>query len=312
MAHTDHRKTYTGGRFAFELDDRNSAGFVTSIDGGAFKADAIQYQQGADQYVSKYTGRAKFDDITVTVGAAMSPAFWSWVSSSLDRKPQRRNGALVGYDFDFKERSRRSFFSALIAEVGFPGCDASSKSSSVLTIKITPERIDYKKGDGHSFSGSQAQDQMTKQKRWVSSNFKFSLDRFPDPNAMRSVKVEPFTVKQNIIDNPVGVEKHSRKEAGRLELPPLVVTFPEFQMQEWMDWWDESVKQGDRKQQYTTGVLTYLASDMNSELMHVEFSGVSLASVELDKSEAHKEGIATAKATLSIEGLTLKTGDGTV
>lgn len=308
----DHRKTYTGGRFAFELDDRSSAGFVNSIDGAHFKADAITYQQGADPYVTKYTGRAKYDDITVSVGAAMSPPFWKWVSSSLDRKPQRRNGALVGYDFDFKERSRRSFFGALIAEVGFPACDATAKSSSALSIKITPELIEYKKGDGHKFSGSQAQDQMTKQKMWMSSNFKFSLDRFSDPNAMKSVKVEAFTVKQNIIENPVGTEKHARKEAGRLELPPIVVTFPEYQMEDWMSWWDESVRRGNRKDQYTTGHLTYLASDLQTELMRVELDGVSLVSVELDKFEAHKEAIATAKATLSVEGLTLSAGDGTV
>ena len=41
--------------------------------------------------------------------------------------------------------------------------------------------------------------------------------------------------------------------------------------------------------------------------MHVEISGVSLLSVEIDKYEAHKEGVAQAKATLNIEGLTLKT-----
>jgi len=307
----DQKKAYTGGRFAFEFDDKASAGFVSGIDGAHFKSDAISYQQGADFYTSKYAGRAKYDDITVTVGAAMSPPFWKWVSASLDRKPQRRNGALVGYDFDFCERSRRSFRDGLIAEVGFPALDAASKSAATLSIKITPEFVEYKKGDGHKLTGGQAQDQMTKQKLWLTSNFRFSLDRFKGSDAMSSVKVEAFTVKQNIIDNPVGHEKISRKEAGRLELPQIVVTFPEHQMEAWMSWWDQSVGQGDRKDQYTTGVITYLASD-RSELMHIELSGVSLQSLELDKYEAHKEAMASAKATLNIEGLVLKTGDGTV
>jgi phage tail-like protein len=306
------RKTYTGGRFAFEFDDKASAGFVSGIDGANFKADPILSQQGADFHVTKYAGRAKYDDITINVGAAMSPPFWKWVASSLENKPQRRNGALVGYDFDFCERSRRSFFSGLIAEIGFLALDAASKSAASLSIKITPEYIEYKKGDGHKLSGGQAQDQMTKQKRWLTSNFRFSLDRFKGSDAMLSVKVEAFTVKQNIIDNPVGTEKHSRKEVGRLELPQIVVTFPEHQMEDWMKWWDDSVAKGDRKDQYTTGVITYFASDQSTELMHIELSGVSLLSIELDKYEAHKETIATAKATLNIEGLTLKTGEGTV
>lgn len=312
MAQQDLRKTYTGGRFAFEFDDKTSAGFVSGIDGAHFKSDPIVYQQGADLHVAKYAGRAKYDDITINVGAAMSPPFWKWVAASLDGKPQRRNGALVGYDFDFCERTRRSFFSGLIAEIGFPALDAASKNVAGLTIKITPEYIEYKKGDGHKFSGGQAQDQMTKQKKWLTSNFRFSLDRFKAPDAMRSVKVEAFTVKQNIIDNPVGNEMHSRKEVGRLELPQIVVTFPESQMEDWMKWWDESVAKGNRKDQYTTGVITYYASDMKSELMHIELAGVSLLSVELDKYEAQKEAIATAKATLNIEGLTLKNGEGTV
>lgn len=308
----DLKKAYTGGRFAFELDDKSSAGFVSGIDGGQFKADVVSSQSGADFHVAKYAGRAKYDDITVTVGAAMSPAFWKWVAASLDGKPQRRNGALVGYDFDFCERSRRSFFAGLIAEIGFPALDAASKNAAALSVKITPEHIEYKKGDGHKFSGGQAQDQMTKQKRWLTSNFRFSLDRFKGSDAMKSVKVEAFTVKQNVIDNPVGNEMYSRKEVGRLELPQIVVTFPETQMDDWMKWWDESVAKGNRKDQYTTGVITYYASDMSTELMRIELAGVSLLSLELDKFEAHKEAIATAKATLNIEGLTLKTGEGTV
>ncbi|HEX6837170.1 MAG TPA: phage tail protein [Polyangia bacterium] len=308
----DLKKTYTGGRFAFEFDDKASAGFVSGIDGAHFKADAVVYQQGSDFHVTKYAGRAKYDDITINVGAAMSPPFWKWVASSLDGKPQRRNGALVGYDFDFCERSRRSFYSGLIAEIGFPALDGASKNSASLTVKITPEHVEYKKGDGHKMSGSQAQDQMTKQKRWLTSNFRFSLDRFKGGDAMKSVKVEAFTVKQGVIDNPVGNEMYSRKEVGRLELPQIVVTFPESQMEDWMKWWDESVAKGNRKDQYTTGVITYYASDMSTELMRIELAGVSLLSVELDKYEAHKESIATAKATLNIEGLALKTGEGTV
>jgi len=308
----DLKDSYTGGRFAFEFDDRNSAGFVSGIDGAHFKSDAITYQSGADFFVTKYAGRAKYDDITINVGAAMSPPFWKWVAASLEGKSSRRNGALVGYDFDFHERSRRSFYAGLIAEIGFPALDAASKNAATLAIKITPEHIEYKKGDGHKFSGGQAQDQMTKQKRWLTSNFRFSLDRFKGSDAMKSVKVEAFTVKQAIIDNPVGTEKYSRKEVGRLELPQIIVTFPESQMEKWMEWWDESVGKGDRKDKTTTGIITYYANDQKSELMHIELAGVSLVSVELDKYEAQKESIASAKATLVIEGLTLKTGEGTV
>lgn len=307
------RTTYTGGRFTFEFDDRRPAGFVTGIEGANFKADPVVYQRGADSLVTSYAGRAKYDDITITVGAAMSPLFWKWVSASLAGRPERRNGALVGYDFDFNERTRRSFFDGVIAEIGFPALDAASKNAATMSIKITPEYIKYDKASGNRLEGGgQAQDQMKKQKMWLTSNFRFSLDRFKNTDSLRNVKVEAFTVKQNVLDNPVGSEKYARKEFGRLDLPQIVATFPESQMKTWMEWWDESVAQGNRKDKQTNGVITYYASDQKTELMHVEISGASLLSLEVDKYEAHKEGIATAKATLTIEGLTLKTGAGNV
>jgi phage tail-like protein len=308
----DKNKAYTGGRFAFEFDDKHAQGFVNAIDGGQFKSDPVTMSTGADFYVSKYAGRAKFDDITISVGAAMSPGFWKWVSASLAYKPERRTGAIVGYDFNFCERSRRSFFDALISEIGFPALDATAKAAGNLTIKLTPERIEWKKGDGHTLSGGQALDQMQKQKRWLTSNFRFGLERFKGSDTLRNCKVEAFTVKQAIIDNPVGHEKNSRKEVGRIELPQIAVSFPESQVDEWMKWYDTAVRKGDRKDQYTTGAISYLASDQQTELMRIDLAGVSLLSLELDKYEAHKEGLAMAKATLNIEELKLSAGKGNV
>lgn len=306
-------KPYTGGKFTLELDQRESAGFVNAIDGGHFKsAGTVASMVGADNYVTKYTGKPSYDDITITVGMAMSPKFWGWVKASLDYKPERRNGALVGYDFNYKERSRRSFYGALISEIGFPALDASSKNNAALNIKITPERMEYKKGDGSSLSGGAAQDQMAKQKRWLTSNFRFELDKFKGDASLRNCKIEAFTVKQNVITNPVGTELDTRREVGRLELPSIVVTFPESDNEKWMRWFDDAVAKGNRADQYTTGFISYLGSDGQAELLRIELAGVSLVSLEIDKWEAHKESIANTKATLNVEQMTLKPGKGTI
>ncbi len=305
-------KPYTGGKFALELDSREAVGFVNAIDGGHFKADPVVSMVGVDNYVTRYTGKPKYDDVTISVGMAMSPSFWKWVQASLEYKPQRRNGALVSYDFDFKERSRRSFYRALISEIGFPALDASSKSTAVINIKFSPERLEWKKGDESALGSGQAQNQVSKQKLWLSSNFRFELDKMRGDPKLRNVKVEAFTVKQNVIANPVGYEQDTRKEVGRLELPQIVVTFPESAAEPWMDWYDTAVAKGDRSDQYTTGVISYLAADLNRELARLELGGVSLVSLEIDKYEAAKEQIATVKATLNIEALKLVTGDGTV
>lgn len=301
---------YTAGMFTFELDDGKPVGFVSSVDGGHFKsAGAVTSMVGADNYVTKYAGRPTYDDIVITIGTAMSPAFWKWVRASLDRKPERRNGALVGYDFKMQERTRRTFYGALISEIGFPALDAGAKSSAALTIKIAPERIEFKEGDHSKLSGGQAQDQLRKQKRWLPSNFRFELDRFKGDPALQSAKVDAFAVKQNIIQNPIGHSLEAHKEPGRLELPALVVTFPEAHMAPWMRWYDEAVAKGERRHQYTTGVITYYDSS-RSELMRLELGGVSLLSLEIEKYEAHKEAISSCKATLNLESLSLTPGQG--
>jgi tail tube protein gp19 len=308
----DRIKAYAGGRFALELDQRQPAGWIGSIDGGHFKSQAVSSMVGADRYVTRYAGKPTYDDITISVGAAMSPPFWAWVQASLDGEPQRRNGAIVGYDFDLCERTRRTFAAALISEIQFPALDSTSKNPANISIKMSPEHIQYDKANGTKLSPSQAKDEGTKQKMWLSNNFRFTLDRFKGDESLHNAKVESFTVKQNIIQNPIGYELETRKEVGRLELPNLVVSFPESLAHGWFDWFNTAVVQGDRGKQYTTGAIHYLSQDMRTELMRIDFDGVSLLSLDIDKLEAGREAIAQVKATLNIEGIKLSTGQGTV
>ncbi len=300
---------YTGGRFVLELDDKKPVGFVTSIDGGHFKADPVPSLVGDSFTVTKVPGKPKYEDITVTVGMAMSPAFWKWVKASLDNAPERRNGALVGYDFNNKERSRRTFKNALISEIGFPALDGGSKNQGLLTIKLSPEGFEWKEGDGSALQNSQANNEITKQKMWLTSNFSVNLEKFKGDDSLRKAKVEAFTVKQNVIVNNVGPELESRKEIGRLELPQIQVSFAEANLKNWMEWYDKSVVKGVPTE--TTGSITYLASDMKLELMRIELDGVGLTSLEIEKYEAAKEGIARVKATLYVETIRLVSGKGT-
>src|SRR5438046_231584 len=85
----ERKAAYFGGRFTLELDDKKPVGFVTSIDGGHFKADPVPSLVGASNVITRYAGKPKYDDITITCGMAMSPAFWKWLQASLDNKPAR-------------------------------------------------------------------------------------------------------------------------------------------------------------------------------------------------------------------------------
>lgn len=303
---------YTAGRFTLELDQEKSVGWLTSVDGGQLKSGAVDSQRGFNGLVSRYAGRPSYDDITITCGAALSNEFWKWVQASLDAKPERRNGAIVAYDFDQHERSRRTFTAALISEIGFPQLDAASRTAAAFTIKISPETIAYKAGDGSSMLNQNSNDEVSKQKRWLASHFEVVIDRFKSDSRMRNCKVEAFTVKQNIIADPVGSMLVARKQPGRLEMPQLVLTFPEHAAGLWSEWFQKAVVEGNRKDQFTSGHISYLGTDLKTELMRVDFDGLSLLSLEFDKLEAHKEAVFSCKATMNVESLKLNTGSGTV
>jgi phage tail-like protein len=310
-----HLRPYTGGVFALELDEGNRAvpiGFVTAIDGGHPKSDPVSSLVGHSWLVEKFPGKPKYDDITLTIGMSSSPAMWKWIKASITNRPERRSGAIVVYDMKRRERQRRTFRDALIAEVGFPALDASSKSSATLTVKISPESIEFvEPHHGHAGNPTWGQDELAKQKMWLTSNFRFSLDRFKGDPTLRNAKIEAFTVKQNIITNNIGLRLESQKEVGRLEMPTIQVSFPMADMKLWAEWYKKSIAEGEFPDEMTNGAISYLSSD-GDELMRLELSQVGLSALELEKLEAHKEGVAKVKATLTVETLALQGADGTV
>jgi phage tail-like protein len=313
-----HLRPYTGGQFALELEDGGGnsvpVGFLTAIDGGHFKSDEVKSMVGYDNYlVTKFPGKPKYDDITLTLGMATSPGFWNWIKASLNNKPERRSGAIVVYDFKKRERQRRTFTNALLSEIGFPALDASSKASANMTIKISPESLTWDEPSNEKAGPFGGQNEVPKQKMWLASNFAFELEKFKGDKRLRHAKIEAFTIKQAVVSNPIGMFLETPKEPSRLEMPGIQVTFSQSNADPWVDWYNKAVVKGNFPDQLTTGSITYYASDgEKTELMTVHLDGVGLTSLEFDKLEAHRDGIARVKASLYIDSLKLDMGDGTV
>jgi phage tail-like protein len=308
-------QAYAAGRFQLELDDASgqavAVGFVNSIDGGHFKADPIKSMVGDSRIVTYYAGKPKFEDITISMGMAASPPMWDWIKASLHRKPERRNGAIVGYDLKNRERSRRSFYNALISEVGFPAMDSGAKSTAMLQIKISPETVHWDNGDESELAPAWAQHELRKQKLFLTKNFQFLVDKFQGDKALRHAKIDAFTVKQNIAQAPVGTVLHNHKEPARIDLPALNVTFATSHVDPWHQWWHSTVHA--HAPETTNAALVYYGSDnYQTELMRLEFKEMTLLNLEFEKFEAQKDGISRVKAVLQPEDVHYMTGEGTV
>src|SRR5262249_28753645 len=123
---------------------------------------------------------------------------------------------------------------------------------------------------------------------------------------------EGFTIKQAISTNPIGRMLETHKYAGLVETPNLQVSFPQSQVEPWMKWYEKCVRHGNYIGELTTGSIVYYASDGDTVLMTLHLENVGITSLEFDKLEAHKEGIARVKVTLYVEKMRLETAKGTV
>jgi phage tail-like protein len=239
------------GQFGIELDGVLQ-GFVESAEGGGATADVITERVGVDGIAHKHLAGVKYEDIVITCGAGMSPAFFKAVADAFQGRSSRRNGAIVEYDYSLSQLSRLEFSNAIITEVGLPALDASSKDAARMTIKFSPETTRYKKSGGRANGGLTG-----KAKAWTPANFRLVISGL---DCTRVARVEAITVKQTLVDNAVGERRDYEKAAvAPPEVPILVVTLAETSAQSWVDWHENFVINGNSgASQEKNGTLEYL------------------------------------------------------
>jgi phage tail-like protein len=297
-------RAFVTGRFELQLDGaKPTVGVLHSVDGGQFKSEPIGEKVGGENLVTRYPGRQKFEDITIQCGTSMGPQFWDWIRDSIKNKPSRRNGDIIALDFDGCQRSRRRFMDALISEVQFPALDARSKEPKRLTIKIAPEQLKYFPETGGT-SKSPGDISAKAQKQQTPENFVMRIDGMSEEATRRINKIDAFSVKQTIIDNPTGGMLFARREAGRVEFPTLTIYVVESYVQPFMDWWEEFVGKGNHTHKNErNGSITYLDGTLRKEMGGISLQGLGITGITFDKHDGHGEGIRNAKVDLYVESL---------
>ncbi len=296
MALTGDKRGYTAGKYGIDLDGIN-AGWVSSVEGGMASSDVVVEKLGPDHIQRKHIAGVKYEDISVSCGTGMSKEFYNWVKASFDHQYARKNGAIHTADANFKAVSRLDFFDALVTEIGFPALDAGSKDAAKMTIKFSPERTRFAKGDNNAVGGP-ANSKV--QKQWLPSNFKLTIDNL---DCTQVNKIEAITLKQKVVENPVGELRDYQREPASLEVPNLVVTFTEAIADPWYKWHEDFVIKGlngDDKEK--GGSLVYLTPDMK-ELFTITFEHLGIFKLTPEKVEAGSENIRRVKAEMYCEDM---------
>ena len=303
------RRGFAGAQFALEIGPEVGppiqCGFVQSVDGGNFKSEAIDNKIGLNQNVAKIPGKPKVDDITITMGLSVLPLIFPTIYDRTRNRTNRVSGAIVGMDREGGEQTRRTFQRAIVTEIGLPALKAGQGQAANITIKVSPELLKYETGrQSKAPPNLFGSNELFAQKQANTADFSFQIDGISQPFNMKTAAVEAFTIKQNVIEHPIGSQLEPRKEFGRIEFPNLVMTIS--QRAEWikpmMDWYDKSIRNQNFLGERRTGTLVY-QSATGQEYLRFDLDGVRIVAVEMSKHAGGSEEIATVKFTFSVEDI---------
>jgi hypothetical protein len=297
-------RTYTGGRFMLDLAG-HSPGFLRSFEGGAITADVIEEETLGLQPAKKHIAGVKYEDIRIRTGLGMPAPFCEWLAAFADGKAERRSGALVATDFDYKEKARRTFQDALITEVSIPALDAASKDPAYLSVKIAPGSVEDFVGGGTKVPAP-----ASRQKAWLPSSFRLQVGDLP---CRRVTKIDSFTIKQGITeelkDEQAPSGRLDLKVPGKLEIPNLRVTFSAEDVAPWAAWHKEFVLEGrSSDSSELDGAIVLLAEDGSTELARVNLHHVGIFSLlrMSDDGEAGGSSLDTVTVELYVERMELR------
>lgn len=292
-------RSYAGNRFYLELD--KPSGWLFTAEGGQPSTDLITERLAGGYPSRKHVGIVKFDDMTITCGTGMTEQFYQWLQQSLRYEHQRRNGAVVSANYDYKEVARQDFHQALITEIGFPGLDASSKDTAKFNIKYAVEWTEMKySASGQSIRAAGNIDP-PKQKLWTIANFQVQIDGL-EQVCKRVTKVEAITIKQTVVENQIGERLVYEKEPAQIDFPNLVLTVPEADIEPWYKWHHDVVVKGKSdKSSEKGGHLEYKTSNLAETLFRLDFKNMGPLKFTPDKLESANDKIRYVKVELYCE-----------
>ncbi len=292
----------SGGAYALELDGVK-IGWLSLAGGGGASGDVILEPTGPDRVVRKHLGGVKYNDIRLGIETGMSATVFQWIKAVLDRQPSRKSGAIISADVQHRERERLSFKDALIAEIGFPALDASSKDAGRIVLTLAPEFTKLTPTPSHPvITGPTA---AKTQKKWLVANFRLQIDGLDTSKINR---IEALTIKQKLVESAVGELRSVRKEATTLEIPNLIVTLPVANGKTWVDWHQDFVINGNSSaNKEKNGTLELLGSNLQDVLFTLTFRHLGITRLTRQM-PASGEGVARVKAEMYCEEIAFEPG----
>jgi hypothetical protein len=239
-----------GDQCALELDGV-FVGWLTGAAGGNAIGDVVQDKETG----LKHIGNVKYEDFSVQLGLNMSPVFWEWITATMNRKYERKNGALVITDSKYKEKSRREFSDGLITAIQFPKLAAKSKEKAHLGVTFSISKAKEIKGSGKPYAQKPPKHSHTQ--AWLIGNYRLKIEGLEAASA--------------------NVEWIS-KSVFQSEFSDLEIALPESDGDDFIAWHEDFViNEAGKTQDGKSATLEYLSTD-GQPLLTLKFSNLGIFS----------------------------------
>jgi phage tail-like protein len=303
---TQDKRAYVSGNFFLEIDGVN-VGALRSFEGCAAAGTVVDEQVGADQVVHKHVGNLAYEPCVIEVGSGMDAKLYEWIKDMLDRKATRHNLVIHSADYDFKVRSSTQLLDALLTKVKLPALDASSKDAASIELTIQAEVVKALAASGQPISGTSSKS--AAQKKWLPSNFRFTLNGVSDLNRVN--KISSFEVTQEVTQGQVGELRDYAQEPGKLRLGNLAVTIAESHSASLDGWFDDFLIKGNNAAaNEKTGSIEFLSPNLQDVLFTLSLKGVGIFRGGGVTFEAKSEGIKRKTYLLYVEEASFMAGKG--
>ena len=291
------QRTYTGGRFALDIDGFN-VGFLKKFSGLAMEADIVSNDLGPDNVQKKHVANVKWTPGKATIGIGMGKGMYDWIKAAFDKGYITKNGTFTSADFNYKAQSRMDFQGALITAVTVPKLDGASKDAAYFDIEWEAEQVRWAKGGGEDIRGKIG----PKQKQWLCSNFRVEIGGLP---CNRVATVDSFTWKCAVATDMVGIFVENTKHPAKVTVPDVKLSISYADHQAWADAAKKWFIDGARTEaDEMTGRITFLGPNMQTELGHVELQNVGFKKFSDEDAEANTEKIKRFNVELYVEKMT--------
>jgi hypothetical protein len=311
---------FSTGHFKLLIDGKPVTSFIKSVEGGLINAQSVEEPVGQFNLRGRHLGTREIEPIQIEFG--MSGAKWALdlVDSFIhQRKHHRLSGEIYHADANMVAQYMFTFSDAVITELTLPKLDAQGKDTLMCKIKLQPQDVTFKLGDGRKLNP----DPLGRQKAWHTTNFRVTLDNLGELTYVSSV--ESMTIKLG--HKPMQQGNHFRPDIvpTKVDVPKLSIIQPLIRSKALIDWYDKSVanqlksgtpdaselgtKKGTAGYE-TSGSIEFLDPTLKQTLYTVDLFGVGLEKFSIPKSEANASGTKNAKFDFYVTDIRVKSNGG--